>query len=155
MSILAILGLVGALALLAIGQEKSNPHRHGAIHHMQSAASGAAAARPSTILKPLSCVKLPHVSGKSVTTALVEFPPRAFTPAHRHPGSVTAVVVAGTIRSQLSGGPIGTFTVGETWFEPPGTLHNFAENPSETEPAELLAVFIADTDCGPLVVFER
>ena len=80
---------------------------------------------------------------------------RASRPAHRHPGSVTAYVLKGTVRSQLGGGPAITYTKGETWFEPPGTLHQFAENPSATEPAALLATFIAEDDCGPLTVYEK
>jgi quercetin dioxygenase-like cupin family protein len=125
---------------------------------MQSDAAGgagSAAARPATVVKPVSCEKLPNVPGKSVTTAVVEFPPNAYTPAHRHPGSVTAYVLKGAIRSQMDGGPATVYQQGQTWFEPPGALHAFAENASATEPAELLAVFVADNDCGPLVVYEH
>jgi quercetin dioxygenase-like cupin family protein len=114
-----------------------------------------AEARPGTTVKPLSCERLPNVPGKSITTALVEFPPNAYTPRHRHPGSVTAFVLKGTLRSQLEGSPAGTYTAGQTWFEPPGTVHLFAENASVTEPAELLAIFIADDDCGPLTIPDR
>ncbi|MPY75556.1 MAG: cupin domain-containing protein [Alphaproteobacteria bacterium] len=130
----------------------------GAHIHMQSDAaggSGAAAARPTTVAKPVSCEKLPHVPGKSITTMVVEFPPNAYSPAHRHPGSVTAYVLKGKVRSQLGGGPAITYKTGETWFEPPGTLHQFAENPSATEPAALLATFVAEDDCGPLTVYEK
>ena len=125
--------------------------------HMQADAGAAAsgsAARPTTTVRPLSCERLPNVPGKSVTTALVTFPPGGYTPAHRHPGSVTAFVIKGAIRSQLSGGPVGTFGPGTTWFEPPEALHMFAENASATDPAELLAVFVADDDCGPLTIPE-
>ncbi|WP_027060059.1 cupin domain-containing protein [Mesorhizobium loti] len=123
--------------------------------HMQMAnadADGAAGARPKTVVTPISCEKLPNVPGKSITTAIVAFPPNGYTPRHRHPGSVSAFVVKGTLRSQLEGGPAGTYTQGQTWFEPPGTVHLFAENASTTEPAELLATFIADDDCGPLTI---
>jgi quercetin dioxygenase-like cupin family protein len=114
-----------------------------------------AATHPGTINKVVSCNRLPHVPGKSITTVLVDFPPAAYSPAHRHPGSVTAYVLSGTIRSQLDGGAVGSFTQGQTFFEPPGTLHNFAENASDTEPAQLLATFVADSDCGPLTIPER
>jgi quercetin dioxygenase-like cupin family protein len=89
-----------------------------------------------------------------LTTAIVAFPPGAYSPAHRHPGSVTAVVLKGTLRSQLAGGLVGTYKPGETWFEPPGALHLLAENASGTEAAELLAIFVADDNCGPLVIPE-
>lgn len=110
--------------------------------------------RPTTSIETLSCQRLPHLPGKSVTTALVRFPPLALSAAHRHPGSVTAFVVKGSIRSQMEGSPAHTYATGLTWFEPPKALHMFAENPSATETAELLAVFVADDDCGPLVIPE-
>lgn len=110
--------------------------------------------RPATKITVLSCEALPNVPGKSVTTAIVDFPPMGFTPAHRHPGSVTAVVLEGTIRSQLAGTPPANYTRGQTWFEPPGMLHEFAENPDPTHPAKLLATFVADSNCGPLTIAE-
>ncbi len=114
----------------------------------------AAGARPSSIVKPLSCEPLADIPGKAVTTVVVTYPPNAYTPAHRHPGTVTAYVLKGTVRSQLGGGAPMLYRAGETWFEPPGTLHVFAENPSATEPAELLAIFVADENCGPLLIPE-
>ncbi|MGX8012208.1 cupin domain-containing protein [Mesorhizobium sp. ORM8.1] len=119
--------------------------------HMMAADVGAAA-RPTTTVKPLSCEKLPNVPGHSITTALVEFPPNAYTPRHKHPGSVTAFVIKGALRSQMDGGPAVTYTTGQTWFEAPGAIHAFAENASATEPAELLAIFVAEDDCGPLTI---
>jgi quercetin dioxygenase-like cupin family protein len=126
-------------------------------HALQMSADSpaGAAARPRSIQHPIACEKLPNVPGKSITTVLVEFPPNALTPSHRHPGSVTATVLKGTLRSQLNGGPVGTFGVGGTWFEPPGTVHNMVENASPTEPAELMATFVADSDCGALTIFDQ
>jgi quercetin dioxygenase-like cupin family protein len=109
-------------------------------------------ARPSTKLTPLACESLPNVPGKSMTTAMVDYPPMAYTPAHRHPGSVTAVVIEGTIKSQVAGGPPIVYKAGQTWFEAPGALHMFAENPDPSHPAKLLATFITDENCGPLVL---
>ncbi|MBN9549720.1 MAG: cupin domain-containing protein [Alphaproteobacteria bacterium] len=122
------------------------------VHIMRAGAGEAAMARPITTVKPLSCERLPNVPGHSITTALVEFPPNAYTPRHRHPGSVTAFVIKGALRSQMEGGPAVTYTQGQTWFEAPGAIHSFAENDSVTEPAELLAIFVAQDDCGPLIV---
>ena len=118
----------------------------------QAPAGSGAEARPAVSSRVLSCEALPNVPGKSVTTVLVDFPPLAYSPAHRHPGSVTAVILEGTIRSQLGGGPVGTYKTGETFFEPPRTLHLFAENPDPVRHARLLAVFVADENCGPLVL---
>lgn len=116
---------------------------------------GAATDRPATIVQPLSCEKLPQAPGMAITTAIVTFPPRAFSPAHRHPGSVTAYVLKGVVRSQMAGSAAQTYHMGTTWFEPPGALHRFAENPSDRETAQLLAVFVAKENCGPLVIPER
>ncbi|AMB88162.1 cupin [Pseudomonas agarici] len=110
------------------------------------------AVRPATSPKVISCEPLPNVPGKSVTTLLVNFPPLGYSPAHRHPGSVTAVILEGTIRSQLAGSPPGDYRFGETFFEPAGALHLFAENPDPVHPAKLVAMFVADDNCGPLVL---
>lgn len=102
----------------------------------------------------ISCEKLPHVLGKSITTTLVDFPPGVVVPSHRHAGSVTAYVLKGTLHSQLNSEPIGTFGPGGSWFEPPGTLHAYVANPSTTELAQIMAIFVADSDCGKLTIFE-
>lgn len=117
-------------------------------------AAPGAAARPATKPRILSCEPLPDVPGKSVTAMVVDFDPLAFSPAHRHPGSVTAVVIEGTIRSQMGGGPVVDYKAGESWFEPPRILHVFAENPDAAKPAKLMAYFVTDENCGPLVIPE-
>ena len=113
-----------------------------------------AASRPVTHVKVLSCEPLPDVPGKSVTTAVVDFPPLALTGPHRHPGTVTAFVLEGTVRSQMEGATAIDYRSGATWFEPPRALHLLAENPDPVRPARLLAVFVTDRDCGPLVIPE-
>ncbi|MGH6777247.1 MAG: cupin domain-containing protein [Bradyrhizobium sp.] len=87
---------------------------------------------------------LPNVPGKWVTVVRVTYGPGGFTPPHRHAGSVTAYITRGEIRSQLAGGPLETFKVGQSFFEPPGATHLVSANASHTEPAELVAVFVAD-----------
>ena len=158
---LAAAGIL-ALGVLAIGLGALGLHHAPSLpaesDRAMQMASGTgqsnAAARPRAIQHPIACEKLPNVPGKSITTLLVEFPPMAFTPRHRHPGSVTAYVLKGTLRSQLNEGPIGTFVQGGTWFEPPGTIHSMVENPSPTEPAEIMAIFVANSDCGALTIFD-
>jgi quercetin dioxygenase-like cupin family protein len=144
--------VLAALCLMALPAIVPAPHSGAHIH---ATIAGSASARPATSVKPLSCEKLADVPGKAVTTAIVMFPPDAFSPAHRHPGDVTAFVLKGAIRSQVAGGPVVTYQAGETWFEPKGVLHDFAENASAVEPAELLAIVVADENCGPLVIPER
>jgi quercetin dioxygenase-like cupin family protein len=151
----AVLALLGLAAVQEGRPAMVGDAPSGHAHMMGADAGAGAPARPATTVKPPSCEKLPNVPGHSITTALVEFPPNAYTPRHRHPGSVTAFVLSGTLRSQLEGGPVGTFAKGQTWFEPPGAVHLFAENASATEPAQLLAIFVAEDDCGPLTIFDQ
>ena len=110
----------------------------------QPTTSAAPAARPRPVAHPVSSDALPHVAGKRITTMVVEFPPGGISPPHHHGGSVTVYVLSGVIRSQLEGQPAIVYHVGESFFEPPGIVHLLAENMSTTEPARILAVFVAD-----------
>ena len=107
-------------------------------------ASSSAAGSPQDTVEPIGSYALPNVPGKRVTIVRVFYGPGGFTRAHRHGGSVTAYVTKGEIRSQLGGGPLETFKVGQSFFEPPGATHLVSANASNTEPAELIAVFVAD-----------
>jgi quercetin dioxygenase-like cupin family protein len=95
-------------------------------------------------VEPIASYALPNVPGKRVTIVRVFYGPGGFTRPHRHAGSVTAYVTKGEIRSQLGGGPVEIFAVGQSFFEPPGATHLVSANASNTEPAELIAVFVAD-----------
>jgi len=61
--------------------------------------------------------------------------------AHAH--GVMAYVVSGAIASQVGEGPEQTFRAGESWWEPEGAVHRVSRNASTTEPATLLAIYIA------------
>jgi quercetin dioxygenase-like cupin family protein len=93
---------------------------------------------------PVASYPLPNVLGKRVTVVRVIYAPGGFSRPHRHAGSVTAYIVKGEIRSQLAGGPVQDYKLGESFFEPPGSVHQVSANASQTEPAELIAVFVAD-----------
>jgi quercetin dioxygenase-like cupin family protein len=106
--------------------------------------SGSSASSPLDKVEVIASHALPNVPGKRVTIVRVFYGPGGFTRAHRHSGTVTAYVTKGEIRSQLGGGPVEVFKVGQSFFEPPGTTHLVSANASVTEPAELIAVFVAD-----------
>jgi quercetin dioxygenase-like cupin family protein len=106
--------------------------------------SAAAASSPLDKVEVIGSYALPNVAGKRVTIVRVFYGPGGFSRAHRHAGSVTAYITKGEIRSQLGGGPVETFGVGQSFFEPPGSTHLVSANASNTEPAELIAVFVAD-----------
>jgi quercetin dioxygenase-like cupin family protein len=92
----------------------------------------------------ISSHALPDIPGKRVTIVRVTYGPGGFTPPHRHAGTVTAYITKGQIRSQLNGGPVEIFDVGQSFFEPPGAIHSVSANASNTDWAELIAVFVAD-----------
>src|ERR1700736_3935807 len=95
-------------------------------------------------VEPISSHALPNVPGKRVTIVRVFYGPGGFTRPHRHAGSVSAYVTKGEIRSQLGGGPVEIFKAGQSFFEAPRATHLVSANASNTEPAELIAVFVAD-----------
>jgi quercetin dioxygenase-like cupin family protein len=107
-------------------------------------ASSAEAAGAGDKVEPIGSYALPNVPGKRVTIVRVAYGPGGFTRPHRHAGSVTAYITRGEIRSQLGGGPVETFAAGQSFFEPPGSTHLVSANASATDPAELVAVFVAD-----------
>jgi len=106
-------------------------------------------------VKPVIAEKLPNVPGKSITAVVVSYAPGGKSPQHRHAGSVFAYVLSGSIRSENSAtGAAKVYKAGESFFEPPGSEHLVSENASATEPASLLAVFVAD-DGARLTTFDR
>jgi quercetin dioxygenase-like cupin family protein len=99
--------------------------------------------------------KLPNVPGKSITAVRVTYGPGGKSGKHHHAGSVLAYVLSGEIRSENSAtGPAKVYKAGESFFEPPGSEHLVSENASGTEPASLLAIFIAD-DGAELTTFDK
>jgi quercetin dioxygenase-like cupin family protein len=106
-------------------------------------------------VKPVLAEKLTNVPGKTLTAVVVNYGPGGKSDKHHHAGSVFAYVLSGTIRSQTSTtGPAKVYRAGEGFFEPPGSEHLVSENVSATEPASLLAVFVAD-DGARLTSFDK
>jgi quercetin dioxygenase-like cupin family protein len=130
--------IAGLACAFAIG--KALPPVVAALAPLCMSASGSTL----DVVEPIGSYALPNVPGKRVTIVRVFYGPGGFTRPHRHSGSVTAYITKGEIRSQLGGGPVETFKVGQSFFEPPGTTHMVSANASVTEPAELIAVFVAD-----------
>jgi len=106
-------------------------------------------------VKSVLAEKLPNVLGKSLTAVVVSYAPSGKSGKHHHAGSVFAYVLSGAIRSENSAtGPAKVYEAGEGFFEPPGREHLVSENASATEPASLLAVFVAD-DGSRLTSFDK
>jgi quercetin dioxygenase-like cupin family protein len=88
---------------------------------------------------------LPNAPGKRLTIVRVKYAPGGKSASHAHAGTVYAYVLSGAVRSENSAtGPAKVYQAGEGFFEPPGSVHRVSENASATEPASLLAIFIAD-----------
>ena len=83
--------------------------------------------------------------GQRLTAVVVSYAPGKSSRAHRHAGSVYAYILSGAVRSKNSAtGAARVYKAGEGFFEPPGSTHLISENASKTEPARLLAVFVAN-----------
>jgi quercetin dioxygenase-like cupin family protein len=117
-----------------------------AVSVLLTAAPALAAEAPAAKVSPLMAQVLANAPGQTLTAVTVNYPPGGKSAAHRHPGSVFVYVVSGKVRSQVStNGPAKIYGPGETFFEPPGSTHMVSENASDSEPASILAVFVAPT----------
>jgi quercetin dioxygenase-like cupin family protein len=93
--------------------------------------------KPHHAISPAFRKAIPNIPGKSITAVIVSYAPGGKSPSHRH---------AEAIRSQVDDDAVQVFHAGETWTEQPGAHHRISENASTTEPAKLLAIFVADTN---------
>jgi quercetin dioxygenase-like cupin family protein len=107
-------------------------------------------------VKQIFSQKLPNVPGKTLTVLQVDYRPGGFSAPHRHPASgfIYAYVLSGTIRSQVEGEPLGVYSAGQFWTEPPNSHHIVSANASKTKPARLIACIIAD-DGVPVTVYDK
>lgn len=114
--------------------------------HAKTPTAAVTSKHPTETVKPLLQQALPNVQGKTFTSVVVDFPPRARAMPHRHGKAfVYAYVLEGTVRSQLAGKPERTYRQGENWVERPGAHHLLTENTSRTERAKLLVVYVSNT----------
>jgi quercetin dioxygenase-like cupin family protein len=99
--------------------------------------------------------QIANVPGKKLTALIVSYPPGGKTPPHRHGSAfVVGYVLSGAILSKVDNGKEQVFHVGESWMEKPGA-HHMGGNASDTEPAKLLAIFVADTKQDELVTLDK
>lgn len=95
---------------------------------------------------------IPNIPGKSLLAVEVDYAPGAASPPHTHAKSafIYAYVISGAIESKVNNGETRIYRAGESWSERPGATHSISRNVSKSEPAKLLAVFVLDTNDGPL-----
>ncbi len=110
-----------------------------------AASFGATEARAAEKERVVFSQPLPNVPGSRLIAVVVFYTRGGTSHAHRHAGSVYAYVLSGAIRSENSAtGAVRVYKAGESFFEPPGSTHLVSENASKTEPASILAVFVAE-----------
>jgi quercetin dioxygenase-like cupin family protein len=92
-----------------------------------------------------------------MVSVVVNYPPGAKSPAHRHAASafIYAYVLSGAIRSQVGDDPAKVYHAGDGFYETPGANHRISENASDNEPASMLAVFIVDSKDDPLTTPDK
>jgi quercetin dioxygenase-like cupin family protein len=134
--------LVVLTPALIVGQIAATPGIGKILEWTICAASASVSGRPTTSTTIVGSEPLATDPHKRVTSMEGTFPPNAFTPEHHHEADLYVYVLEGTIRSQLGGQPVATYTKGQGFFEPDGSTHLFAENASLAEPAKILAVFV-------------
>ena len=100
---------------------------------------------------------IPNIPGKTLTALVVDYEPGQASLPHVHSktGFVYAYVIRGAIESKVNDGPARIYKAGESWSEPPGATHSISRNASQTKPARLLAVFVADTGDKELTRYRK
>ena len=85
---------------------------------------------------------LTDIPGKEGTMLIVEYPPGAVDPVHRHNANAFVYVLEGSVIMQVKGQEPVTLHPGQTFYEGPNDIHVVGRNASNTEPAKFLVVFI-------------
>ena len=91
----------------------------------------------------------------SATAVLVTIEPGQKDSAHRHIGPVFGYVLEGEYEHAIDNEPIKTFKAGETFYEPTGSVHRVAQNPSGKTRTRLLAVILHPRDAKEVTVREK
>jgi quercetin dioxygenase-like cupin family protein len=89
------------------------------------------------------------------TVEVVTIEPGQKDSAHRHIGPVFGYVLEGEYEHAVDNEPIKTFKAGETFYEPSGSVHRVAQNPSRKTTTRLLAVILHPRDAKQVTVREK
>ena len=112
-------------------------------------------AQPAAAPAQLLTQALSDLPGREVRMSLLDRPPQASSPPHRHPGHHTfGYVLEGTYEFAVDGGAPRTLKAGEVFYEPPGALHSTSRNPSSNARTRILVFMVADQK-NPSTVAEK
>ena len=91
------------------------------------------------------------VDGKEskVTTVEVTLEGGQSSPPHRHPGPVFGYILEGEYEWGLNDLPVKLLKVGDTFYEPTGSLHRVSRNPGKAR-TRLLVVMVMPKDAKQL-----
>jgi quercetin dioxygenase-like cupin family protein len=109
-----------------------------------------ALANPEAIVTPLVTKELPEFKGKEAVMILVEYPPGASDPIHRHDAHAFVYVLEGSIVMQVRGAAEVTLSPGQTYYEGPNDVHIVGRNASNTRPARFV-VFLVKNQGAPIL----
>jgi len=112
-----------------------------ALDDATSAQQGSASVMPTR--RDVIRQELPGEPPRDLSLVEVTYPPGTGSPPHLHANGVMAFVVSGAVTSKVGDGPEQTFHPGDAWWEPAGAIHRVSRNASSTEPATLLAIYVA------------
>jgi quercetin dioxygenase-like cupin family protein len=107
-------------------------------------------AQEAKVTKVLS-KDLTGIPGKEGLMIIVEYPPGASDPVHRHNAYGFIYVLEGSIVMQVKGGKEVTLTPGQSFYEGPDDVHVVGRNASKTEPAKFLVFLVKDKGAPVLI----
>jgi quercetin dioxygenase-like cupin family protein len=91
----------------------------------------------------------------SATVLEVTFEPGQKDTPHRHAGPVFGYVLEGAYEHAINDEPVKTYKAGETFYEPTGSVHRVAQNPSGKTKTRLLVVILHPRDAKQVTVWEK
>ena len=115
--------------------------------------SGTATAQEAKVTSLMS-KDLQDFPGKEGLMILVEYPPGATDPIHRHNAHAFVYVLEGSIVMQLKGGKEVTVKPGQTFYEGPDDVHIVGRSADKTKPAKFV-VFLVKNKGAPVFVPEK
>jgi quercetin dioxygenase-like cupin family protein len=82
---------------------------------------------------------------REMRISVTERAPGNSSSPHRHPGHHTfGYVLEGTYEIQVDDGPVRQLKAGESFYEPPGSLHAVSRNPSSDRSVRYLVIQVGD-----------
>ena len=97
------------------------------------------------------------LDGKAASATWVEvtFEPGQKDAPHHHTGPVFGYVLEGEYEHALDDEPVKKYKAGDTFYEPSGSVHRVARNPSGKTRTRLLAVILHRRDAKEVTVPEK